>query len=159
MDGKDYGARVASLIGQCTTTYRMGEEVVQRGHVTEVFGYPCVEQASEHEEIFDLHFIAVGVDKNKALELEGEFKRVMDSYPDPDRLRQGPNYIEIGATVGDQENGMRLFALGECLGYWKIITPKDMRLEGEEADELAGRGFVMISGYQGKRLVEVAACD
>jgi hypothetical protein len=42
---------------------------------------------------------------------------------------------------------MRLFALGQALGMWKVITPEGLGIEGEDADRMAGSGFVMMTGW------------
>jgi len=40
---------------------------------------------------------------------------------------------------------LRLFALGEELGLWRVVTSKTMGFDGEYANQLADEGFVMIS--------------
>jgi hypothetical protein len=64
---------------------------------------------------------------------------------DFDRLKAGPSYIELGAWLGDQHTALIVMALGEHHGLWKVITPATLKSEGEEADTLAGLGYVMIS--------------
>lgn len=94
-----------------------------------------------------VHFFRVGVDVACATALRDDLIAVLDGYPDPARFKAGLSYIEVGAEVGDQHATLLLFGLGEALRLWKVITPEVMGIEGEQADELAGRGFVMTSGY------------
>jgi hypothetical protein len=142
---------VNTLVRLTTKVYRKGEEVVERDvddylHVTEVFGYPHVSEAPP--EIIDMHFFVVAFNMEKP---EGELREalaeLLSEYPEPERLKGGPSYIEVGAELGSQEMAMRLFALGQALGMWKVITPEGLGIEGEDADRMAGSGFVMMTGW------------
>ena len=96
----------------------------------------------------DMIFIDVLVDKQKAEERKQQLENVLAEYPQPERLAGGPSYIELSPNCGlEQEGGLRLMALGKVLGLWKIINGKTCGLNEKEAKELAGRGFLMISGY------------
>jgi hypothetical protein len=73
----------------------------------------------------------------------GEFQEVS-----VERLKAGPSYIELGAWLGDQTMALMFMALGEVLGFWKIISPTTLGVKDPAvAGDMAGRGFVMISGY------------
>ena len=98
--------------------------------------------------IVDCHFVVIGVDKVKAEARRGELVDLLAGYSPPGRLAVGPSYIEVGGVLGDQGEAFRLFAVGEALGMWKVITPKTMGFEGRAAEQLAGQGFVMMSGYK-----------
>ncbi len=57
------------------------------------------------------------------------------------------NYIELGAWIGDQGLALMMMGLGELLGCWKLLTPKNMLPTGFDMSfvmELAGRGMVAI---------------
>jgi hypothetical protein len=96
----------------------------------------------------DCHFVVVGVDARKAEAHRAEFLRLLEDYPQPERLAGGPSYIEVGAEIEDQGAAFCLFALGEALGLWSVITPSKMGITGPQADDLAGRGFIMMSGHR-----------
>lgn len=101
----------------------------------------------------DLHFIEVAVCLSKSNVRRADLAETLASYPYCDDatfhpLKLGPNYIEVGAAIGSQEQALRLFALGKVLGFWDILTPGLFGIEGTEADEMAGAGMVMISGYR-----------
>jgi hypothetical protein len=49
--------------------------------------------------------------------------------------------------MGDQSLALRTMAAGQIAGLWKVITPKTLGIDGSEADQLAGAGMVMTSGY------------
>lgn len=80
-------------------------------------------------------------------------RRALDSllkaeYPSPDRLKQGPSYIEIGAEVGSQDIALRLIGLGDLLGLWRAVTPERLGMDGQTAAQMAGNGFVMAGGWK-----------
>lgn len=62
-----------------------------------------------------------------------------------DRLAQGPSYIELGGWIGDQGLAMAFMALGKILGLWDIVTPATLGIEGDQAQQMMGMGFVMIA--------------
>ena len=66
-------------------------------------------------------------------------------------MHNGPSYIDVGAVLDSQSLAFVLFAVGKVLGLWDIITPETLGIEGEKAGELAGLGFVMISGFHRSR--------
>lgn len=99
----------------------------------------------------DLHFLTIGVDKQKAEQHKEELIRLLNDYPKPERLAGGPSYIEVGAEIGDQGAAFQLFALGKILGLWDVITPDSMGMDGDLADQMAGSGFIMITGYSPNR--------
>jgi hypothetical protein len=93
----------------------------------------------------NVHFFWVSARENPTkAEL---LKRLAAEYPDMDRLRAGPSYIELGALLGDQGLALRLIALGKLVGLWPAITPATIGASGETADQLAGAGFVMAGGF------------
>ena len=114
------------ILGDTTVQLRKGSEVDshQSGNVqvTEIYAMPH-ESESKDLEMVDCHFITVGVDKAKAKARKGELINLLKSYPQPERLAQGPSYIEVGGVIGDQGAAFQLFALGQALGLWNIITP------------------------------------
>lgn len=73
---------------------------------------------------------------------------IIAGYPDVERLKAGPSYIEIGGALGSQDIALRLMGLGELCGLWDVITPAKLRMEGPIADQMAGNGFVMITGIR-----------
>ena len=83
----------------------------------------------------------------KAESHRDEFVALLDEYPDPDTLATGPSYIALGADLGDQGMALCFMALGKALGLWNVITPAFFGMTGTEADNAAGNGFVMITGY------------
>lgn len=143
---------IYAALDASTYCFRKGAEVVERDHgnvhVTEVYGYPSTPQAvPEGARLIDCHFIDVGVNLERAREVEPVVKAWLADYPEPERLAGGPSYIELGAEIGSQELAFRLFAYGEAMGYWRVITPEKLGVKGEFADALAGQGMIMITGY------------
>lgn len=157
-------ARLYEILRETTGQFRKGEEVegdpelvgaikegrdlskISGGSV-HIYAMPHESQAIEGIVKVDLHFIIVGVDKVKAELHKEELIAILKTYPEQERLAGGPSYIEMGGEIGDQGATLQLFALGKVLGLWDVITPEKLGITGQEASELAGRGFVMIDGF------------
>jgi len=140
------------ILDATTTTFRKGEPIVAQEEggvaVARVFDMPHTSNAPDELLQVDCHFVIVGVDKVAAEGCRKELVALLDDYPQPTQLAGGPSYIEVGGVVGDQERALRLFALGEALELWTVVTPATLGVEGEMADVLAGQGMVMTSGYK-----------
>jgi hypothetical protein len=144
--------RLFEIITETTICYRKGPEVVEREEhgvkVMELFGFPPTpEKASPSMPLVDVHFITIGVKREQAMGYRSELQELLATYPQFDRLQGGPSYIEMGDVLKDQEMALRLFALGEVIGFWRVVTPKILGIDGEMADELAGGGMILITGY------------
>ena len=141
-----------AILRDTTVQLRKGEEVTEEqvGSVrrVDVYAMPHESEAEGNLVKVDCHFVVVGVDKAKAEKHRDELIAILKTYPAQDRLAGGPSYIEVGAEIGDQGAAFQLFALGEALGLWQVITPKTVGIAGAEADQLAGSGMVMISGFK-----------
>lgn len=146
--------RLYKLLGESTVQLRKGPAVTQEKHdggleVVHVYDMPPIEAARPDLALVDVHFMVIGVDKAKAEEHKAELLDFLNNeYPEPERLEGGPSYIEVGANIGDQGAAMSLFALGQVLGLWQVITPATLHITGPDADRLAGSGMVMMSGYR-----------
>ena len=95
----------------------------------------------------DLHFFTVGITP-EAEGLKPALITALSGYPAPDRLAQGPSYIELGGELGDQGHALCLIGLGKHLGLWEAITPALLGIDGPLADQMAGSGYIMLSGYK-----------
>lgn len=150
--------RLNQILSETTISIRKGAVQKTTQHedytVVEVFAMSAEDELNqEHLKDFilvDCHFFKIGVEKDKAENYAEELHTILSKYPQSERLAAGPSYIEVGGILGSQELALRLFALGEVLGFWKVITPAGLGLKGEYANHLAGMGMVMITGYKGK---------
>ena len=116
--------------------------------VTEVFMMPHHSEAATDLKMVDVHFMKIGVDVAKAEARREELIDLLNCW-DGNDLSGGPSYISIGGDLGSQSLALDLFALGEALGLWKVLTLGIP--EGDDrGDELAGKGFVFMSGYPRK---------
>lgn len=143
--------KLYQILNVTTVMLRKGEEVevedasgVQR---VDVYAMPHESEAAPEIEKVDVSFVVIGVEKQTAEEIRPGLIEILDAYPQPERLKGGPSYIEVGAELGSQDAAFRLFALGQVLGFWEVITPEKLGITGSQARELAGMGMVMISGY------------
>lgn len=143
--------KLYEILNETTVQLRKGEviEEHQEGNlkVTEVFAMPHEDESGDNLQKVDCIFLTIGVDKEKAERRRDELVAILKDYPEPERLAGGPSYIEVGGVIGDQGAAFQLFALGEVLGLWKVITGKTLGMDDATAREMAGRGMVMISGF------------
>ncbi len=143
--------RLHKILAATTVQLRKGEAVVERDlrgvHVTEIYAMPHESKVPDVEKV-DMTLLTIGVDKAAAQQHRDELIRILKAWPDPQQLAGGPSYITVGAEIGDQGAAFQLFALGKVLGLWDVITPATMGMEGDEAAEAAGRGFIMITGFR-----------
>lgn len=138
-----------TILNETTVQLRKGDAIVDNANgSTSIFMMPNEAKAPETMKKVDCFFITVGVDMEKAEARRAELVQILSQYPEPERLAGGPSYIEAGAVLGDQGAAFMMFALGEALGLWKVITPTTVHITGEQAVELAGRGFIFTSGYK-----------
>lgn len=144
--------KLCQILEETTQVFRKGEMVtktkLENINKTDIYMMPHQSEAPATFQKVDCHFIVVGVDVEKAQNRREELIHILDNYPNPNRLAGGPSYIEVGGELGDQELTFMLFALGEVLNLWSVITPEKLHITGEDADELAGSGMIMISGYK-----------
>lgn len=143
--------RLYEILSETTCQFRKGAEIEERKAgsvaVTEIYAMPHESEAQSGIEKVDMEFLTIGVNRAKAEAHRDELVKILNEYPEPERLKGGPSYIEVGAEIGDQGAAFQLFALGKVLGLWDVITPAALGFTGEEARALAGRGMVMMSGY------------
>lgn len=95
----------------------------------------------------DCSFVCIGVDEEKATRVMDELISILDEYPNPRQLRDGPSYKHVAEVVGDDVTALRLFGLGQVLGLWSVLTPFDFDVEPVLVEEAAELGMVVISGY------------
>lgn len=146
--------RLHTILNQCSMQLRKGEEIVEEPatderpiRVTHIYAMPHESEALPTVEKVDLHFVVIGVNKEEAEKHRDELAAILADYPDKQELASGPSYIAVGARIGDQGAAFQLFAVGQVLGFWKVITPKMLGMEGAFADQAAGSGYIMISGF------------
>jgi len=142
------------IIGECCVPLRKGEvvEAKQVGNlnVTTINDFPSEDElvgGLSTDVIVDLHFIKVLVDTVIAEKRREEFIEILNQWPEPEVLAGGPSYMTVGGTIGDQGAAFQFFALGAALDIWKVITPATFGATGAQADQLAGSGYIMCSGY------------
>lgn len=144
--------RLYEILDQTTFQFRKGP-IINKSEagplsVVEIFDMPHESEAPAELTKVDVEFMVVGVDKDLAATFKEELVRIMTTYPKLERLAGGPSYIEVGGELGSQDGALRLFALGEVLGLWKVLTPAGMGLEGGEARYAAGRGLLFMSPWK-----------
>lgn len=146
--------KLHEILSLTTVQLRKGAEITERDttsglHVTEVYAMPHESEVSSVEKV-DLEFLVVGVNKAAAELHKAELIELLKDYPDPEQLAGGPSYIAVGAEIGDQGAAFCLFALGKMLGLWDVITPATMGFSGQQAKDMAGAGYIMITGFRAR---------
>jgi len=154
--------RLYKILNETTIQIRKGDvvhgtpelvEAIKRGDeklpggVVSIDMMPSDKEVKPELERVDMQFLTIGVHREIAEEHRSEFIGLLNDYPQADRLTAGPSYIEVGGEIGDQGAAFQLFALGKVLGLWDVITPATLGFSGEQATQLAGIGYIMISGY------------
>ena len=147
--------RLYEIIEESTRVFRKGE-LVEESHlgnvdIIQVFGYDhtSTSPSGENFDKVDMVFVDVVVDRARAEKHRSTLAELLRDYPDPARLSGGPSYIELAPNLGmEQEGALRLMAMGKTLGMWDIVSGKSIKADEAKTLEMAGRGFLMISGYK-----------
>lgn len=144
--------KLYEILTATTLQLRKGEVEEKRRvgplEIIDIYAMPHVDDPAyaTHEKV-DLEFVVVAVDAKAAEQHRDSLVEILREYPDHDELKGGPSYITVGARVGSQDAAVQLFALGKVLGLWGVITPTMLGAKGEQARDLATRGYVMITGF------------
>jgi len=143
-----------SILNDCCAEFRKGAEVTTRTvgniEVTDVYMMPHVDDAPPHLVLVDVHFMFVGVKAATAAELREDLIAILDEHRH--LLERGPSFMTIAQEFEiEQDRAFHLMAVGEILGFWKVLTPSVFRLTGTMADRAALAGYVLTSGYKPER--------
>ena len=144
-------AKLYEILRKTCSQLRKGEVVEHSPGVTEVYMMPKEDDPAFAEQVkVNMHFITVAVNKTVAEAERDSLIELLNNWPEPEMLAGGPSYIAVGGVIGDQGAAFELFALGKVLGIWDIITPEVFGIKGEQADQMAGAGYIMCTGYKQK---------
>lgn len=141
-----------SIMSTCVCTFRKGDPVVrfeENGVATVIYtDMPHISDAPDFRptKLIDVYFFWVAIDEEKATPFKSAFYHAVKSAAG--MLQRGPSYIAIGGEMGDQTAGLCAMALGQYFGFWRVVTPSMLGLEGKRAEHAAGLGYVMISGFK-----------
>lgn len=123
-------------------------EPLTAGGVLDVYAMPHESEGESCDVQVDVVLLTISVNRQAAEARKDELISILNDYPQPSRLAAGPSYIEVGAALGDQGAAFQLFALGQVLGLWEVLTPTRLGIADEgRARRMAAQGFVMITGY------------
>ena len=127
-------------------TYDILESLEKKGFIVMKLGKPLNYVAVEPGEVVERAKKLVNRDaKEQVKKLEEQMK----NYPHPERLAECPSYIELAPNLEmEQESALRLMALGKTLGIWDVVNAKTLGMDDATASQMAGQGFLMISGYK-----------
>lgn len=147
--------KLYDIVQDSTRVFRKGAEVERRQigeiDVVEMFGYDHTSKAPSGDNFdkVDMIFVDVVVDKSRAEQYRTDLIKILRDYPEPERLADDPSYIELAPNLEmEQEGTLRLMALGKTLGIWNVISAKRLGMDDATARQMAGQGFLMISGYK-----------
>lgn len=141
--------RVHEILRECAQEYRKGPELTERREgnldICEVYAMPAVPAtAPDGFALVDVHFIVIGIRKERA---EAQKEDLREALGDWD-FQRGFSFIEVGADLGSQGAALVLFAVGEVVGFWKVVTPRLVfgdSLDEGMANKLAGAGYVTVA--------------
>lgn len=135
-----------------TVVFRKGDVIKADEHSITIDAFP---EQPESKQTVDLHFVTVGFTEKAPVLTAQQFYDLIEASAEgdfgtmtTDRLKQGPSYIELGGWLGDQTLAFRFMALGQLHGLWEIVTPERMGIPEPAASQLAGSGFIMITGLK-----------
>jgi hypothetical protein len=111
-------------------------------------------EASQFEQV-DCHYITVGVNKRQAEQDRAVFLEFLESYPDPQKLSEGPSYKHVAEVVGDEMTALRVFGMGQALGLWEVLLPDQFDVPPELVDEAVDLGLIVTTGYRAEQRVEL----
>jgi hypothetical protein len=145
-DLQDYVAR-------STCVYRKGDVVKTEGAVTTIDAFPALPEGLDTA--VDCHFVHVSFTEALAELSHREFYDLILSAKEGvfqlmnlSDWAKGPSYIAIGAWIGDQTVALQFMACVHAHGLGNIITPGRLGISGAMADQMAGSGYVMLTGLQ-----------
>lgn len=136
--------------------------LISKGEITQrkVAGIPVLlwglllsETDSEWEKFqqVDCHFIKVGVNEQQAKKDRQAFLEILESYPDAQRLAEGPSYKHVANIVGDELTALRMFGLGQVLGLWEVLLPDQFDVPPDLVDQAVDLGLIVTTGYEKTR--------
>ena len=149
LDSLDWKS-IREILTEVTCQLRIGDSIEHTKDATHIFMMPHVDEIAKPEkfDFIDLCFIYVGVDREKAA---AKKKRMVELLlPAKDAWKDGPSYIHVGASIGDQGAALMLFGLGRSLNIWKILSPQTlMGLDRDDPNSrmMAGQGMVNAQGW------------
>lgn len=144
-------ARLKEIIESCTQEFRPARELPYKnywGVSLKVEDLPCESKSDKKTAKIDCGFIIVGINQEIAMKNKKELEIILEEYFQK-HLIHGPLFTEFSLILdGDQNLALRLFALGESLEFWRIVTPERLKLKEKEAEIMLSNGIVFIQGYK-----------
>jgi hypothetical protein len=153
---------LTDYVQRSTEVFRKGDIVTEirpeGSHVDVVIidGFP---KRPLDRRVIDCHFVYIGLTEALAELSHEEFydlvlsaKNGIFTTIDAGGWKRGPSYIEIGGWLGDQTLAFKFMACVEAHEMGEIVTPARLGITGPLADDLAGKGYVMITGLRDPRL-------
>lgn len=144
--------KLVKYVQLSTVVYRKGEVVKAAEHSLTIDAFPA-QPATRHT--VDCHFVTVGFTEHAPSWSHQQFYDAILACPHGEfrdmpleRWQGGPTYIEIGGWIGDQSLALLFMALGQEHGLWHVVTPARLGFTGAQADDMAGRGMVLVSGIR-----------
>lgn len=144
--------KLYEIMSRCVCTFRKGDPAIrfdENGRALVGAGESPITDDGRlfhANKLVDLYFLWVAIDEGRAEPHRAAFRDALG--PDYGQYERGPSYIHIGAEIGDQTAALCLMGLGAHYGFWRVVTPDKLGLEGDRALKAAGMGYVMISGFK-----------
>jgi hypothetical protein len=144
-------ARLMEMLGDATCLISKGDRTKQKlpGIPVLLWGLmiSAVDPGVEQLDQVDCQFVVVGVNREQAEKHRAEFIEFLETYPEPQKLADGPTYKHMATIVGDDMTALRVFGLGQTLGLWNVILPDQLGVDPELVDEAADLGLIVATGY------------
>ncbi len=123
----------------------------------EIFQRPAKDEIPLAGDVLvDMEIMRVTVSLEAALRYRPEVAEILSLYPgnyyrNLPPLEEDPSYLHAGAALDSQRSALLLFAYGEVVGFWQVITPKRIfgnMISDEMSAEMIRLGYLTISGYR-----------
>ena len=139
------------------TTLVFAKDPRTKSHLRSLANYPAegiplqtVQEGRLAEDAYtvvDCALIDIAVHNMSAEFSRGRLVHLLEESSCKELLEEGPSYLHLAEILGDPIVALRLFGLGEALGLWYVVLPKDVDVGPKDRVAAALLGWVCISGY------------
>ena len=93
----------------------------------------------------DCYLLRLEVEKTVLEAFRETFTTWVKTYPDRAGLEANLGYLEAAPFFGDFGRSLAAFGIGQLLGLWRVITPRDQGVEEPRAGQMARGGHILLT--------------
>lgn len=146
------------IVGDATAEFRKGAAVTTDTRtpgleVVHVYAMPHVDEIPAELEQVDVHFEIVGVDRERAEARRDDLLGVLREWPD-----DCPEAKDLSKRVQAERHALIAHDSARFdvrrPSSETVVTPERLGMTGELAEQAAGAGYVMVTGFRDPRAEE-----